>query len=82
MGEHSLRIRASYAEITDEQWALLPAVQTLSHISITPECATIVNGNIRAEITDKGQIFFYNQHGKLLLNETEDTYQLKYGAES
>ncbi|CQR57435.1 glycoside hydrolase family 31 protein [Paenibacillus riograndensis] len=78
-GEHSLRIRASYAEITDEQWALLPAVQTLSHISITKERATIVNGNIRAEITDKGQIFFYNQHGKLLLNETEDTYQLKYG---
>lgn len=78
-GEHSLRVRASYAEITDEQWALLPAVQTLSHISITPERATIVNGNIRAEMTDKGQIFFYNQHGKLLLNETEDTYQLKYG---
>ncbi|MFD1907692.1 hypothetical protein ACFSQ7_32560 [Paenibacillus rhizoplanae] len=53
-GEHSLRVRASYAEITDEQWALLPAVQTLSHISITPERATIVNGNIRAEMTDKG----------------------------
>ncbi|AIQ40834.1 glycoside hydrolase family 31 protein [Paenibacillus sp. FSL R5-0912] len=78
-GEHSLRIRASYSEITDEQWALLPAEQTSSKITITQERSTIVNGNIRAEMTGKGQIFFYNQHGKLLLNETEDTYQLKYG---
>ncbi|NQX47931.1 glycoside hydrolase family 31 protein [Paenibacillus tritici] len=78
-GEHSLRIRASYSEITDEQWALLPAEQTSSKITITKERSTIVNGNIRAEMTGKGQIFFYNQHGKLLLNETEDTYQLKYG---
>ncbi|MHA6530090.1 glycoside hydrolase family 31 protein [Paenibacillus sp. BAC0078] len=78
-GEHSLRIRASYSAITDEDWALLPAPQTPCEITITKESAKIVNGNIRAEITDKGQIFFYNQHGKLLLNETEDTYQLKYG---
>lgn len=78
-GANSLRIRASYAEITDEAWALLPAPQTPGKITVTKERATIVNGKIRAEITEKGQIFFYNQHGKLLLNETEDTYQLKYG---
>ncbi|OKP76164.1 family 31 glucosidase [Paenibacillus sp. P3E] len=78
-GEHALRVRASYSEITDDDWALLPAPAIKCEVTIDKGKATIVNGNIKAEITDKGQIFYYNQHGKLLLNETEDTYQLKYG---
>ncbi|MGN7761346.1 glycoside hydrolase family 31 protein [Paenibacillus sp. 22594] len=78
-GEHALRVRASYSEITDDDWALLPAPAIKCEVTIDKGKATIVNGNIKAEITDKGQIFYYNQHGKLLINETEDTYQLKYG---
>ena len=72
-GENSLRVRASYAQITDEEWALLPAPQIRGEITITKERATIVNGKLRAEITEKGQIFFYNQHGKLLLKADKIT---------
>ncbi|WP_426332808.1 TIM-barrel domain-containing protein [Paenibacillus silvae] len=78
-GENSLRIRASYAEITDDDWALMPATQHHSEIVIEEEAATIANGKIKAEIKKSGQILFYNQDGKLLLKETEKTYQLKYG---
>ncbi|MFB5676231.1 TIM-barrel domain-containing protein [Paenibacillus terreus] len=78
-GHHSFRVRASYAEITNEEWALLPPPQQQADIVIEEGAATITNGNIKAEIRKSGQILFYNQHGKLLLQETEKTYQLKYG---
>jgi alpha-D-xyloside xylohydrolase len=78
-GEHSLRIRASYSTIQNDDWALLPSPESTAEIHIDEKKAVIVNGNIRAEVTPEGQISFYNQYGKLLLRETEDTYQLKYG---
>lgn len=78
-GENSLRVRASYADITDDAWALLPVPAVTPEIRIEEQQATITNGKIKAEILSSGQILFYNQHGKLLLNETKDTYQLKYG---
>lgn len=78
-GANALRVRASYSAIADDDWALLPAPPAEPEIVIAKDKATIRNGKITAEISSKGQIFFYNQHGKILLNETEDTYQLKYG---
>ena len=78
-GANALRVRASYAPITDEEWALLPAGPLHAEIEITPDVATITNGKIKAEITKRGQITFFNQKGEILLRESEHTYQLKYG---
>lgn len=78
-GENAVRVRASYNDIQNDEWALLPATSTHAQVIIEEDRATIVNGKIKAEISKQGQISFYNQDGKLLLHETEDTYQLKYG---
>ncbi|WP_018884480.1 glycoside hydrolase family 31 protein [Paenibacillus massiliensis] len=78
-GENAVRVRASYNDIQNDEWALLPATSTHAQVMIEEDRATIVNGKIKAEISKQGQISFYNQDGKLLLHETEDTYQLKYG---
>lgn len=78
-GANALRVRATCSEMREEDWALLPAATSHADIVIEAEKATITNGKIKAEITKQGQLFFYNQHGKRLLNETQHTYQLKYG---
>lgn len=78
-GENAVRVRASYNDIQNDEWALLPATSTHAQVMIEEDRATLVNGKIKAEISKQGQISFYNQDGKLLLHETEDTYQLKYG---
>lgn len=78
-GENAFRVRASYNDIQNDEWALLPAPSANAQVMIEEDRATIVNGKIKAEITKQGQISFYNRDGKLLLKETEDTYQLKYG---
>lgn len=78
-GENSLRVRASYAAITDDDWALLPATHTTAEIEIGKDHATITNGKIKAVIARSGQMTFYNQKGEVLLRESEHTYQLKYG---
>ncbi len=69
-GENSLRIRATHmASMQDKDWALLPQEACKVKISIGDKKAFIVNGKIRAEITDSGKITFYNQKGKILLEE-------------
>ncbi len=78
-GANALRVRAACSEMREEEWALLPAAESNAATVIETEKATITNGKIKAEITKQGQLFFYNQHGKRLLNETQHTYQLKYG---
>ncbi|MFM9329284.1 TIM-barrel domain-containing protein [Paenibacillus mesotrionivorans] len=78
-GANALRVRAACSEMREEDWALLPAAESNAATVIETEKATITNGKIKAEITKQGQLFFYNQHGKRLLNETQHTYQLKYG---
>lgn len=78
-GANALRARATCSDMREEDWALLPAAESHADIVIEAEKATITNGKIKAEITKEGQLFFYNQHGKRLLNETRHTYQLKYG---
>jgi alpha-D-xyloside xylohydrolase len=78
-GANALRVRATCSDMREEDWALLPAAGSHADIVIEAEKATITNGKIKAEITKQGQLFFYNQHGKRLLNETQHTYQLKYG---
>jgi alpha-D-xyloside xylohydrolase len=78
-GEDALRVRSSYTTIEDTDWALLPVREIKADININERAAIIVNGKIRAEIKRNGQMTFYNQKGQVLLRETENTYQLKYG---
>jgi alpha-D-xyloside xylohydrolase len=71
-GSNSLRIRATKQSVmTGENWALLPNSneQIQVKISIDEKNATIVNGNIRAEINQYGAIAIYNRNGKKLLEE-------------
>jgi alpha-D-xyloside xylohydrolase len=78
-GANALRVRATCSDMREEDWALLPSAGSHADIVVEAEKATITNGKIKAEISKQGQLSFYNQHGKRLLNETQHTYQLKYG---
>ncbi|WP_110929927.1 glycoside hydrolase family 31 protein [Paenibacillus bouchesdurhonensis] len=79
-GNNALRIRASrIPQMNNEDWALLPVNEGQTEITIEESTATIVNGKIKAVIQRTGQIAIYNQKGEMLLQETENTYQLKYG---
>jgi alpha-D-xyloside xylohydrolase len=70
-GENSLRVRATVApELNDKDWALLPAKPSAKvEVSGFEDGARIVNGNISAVVNGRGQLRFYNQDGKLLLEE-------------
>lgn len=72
-GSNSLRVRASkMAQMPEEKWALIePQTTSHSEIVINEEemYARITNGKINAVINCIGKIEFYNQDGKLLLEE-------------
>jgi alpha-D-xyloside xylohydrolase len=70
-GKNSLRVRSTLLpEMPPEDWALQkPCTASDCEISITDGIASIRNGKIEAKITKFGQISYYNQDGKLLLNE-------------
>ena len=70
-GNNSLRVRATVApELNDKDWALLPASPSAKvEVSEFEDGARIVNGNISAVVNGRGQLRFYNQNGKLLLEE-------------
>ena len=53
--------------------ALLEAPECGAEIEITEDGARIKNGKIRAEVSKYGKITFYNQKGKLLLEEYSRT---------
>ena len=73
-GANSLRVRATKeAEMPKESWALLEAPECGAEIEITEDGARIKNGKIRAEVSKYGKITFYNQKGKLLLEEYSRT---------
>ena len=56
-----------------ESWALLEAPECEAKIEITENGARIENGKIRAEVSKYGKITFYNQKGKILLEEYSRT---------
>src|SRR5690625_4597731 len=78
-GENSLRVRASYTDFEKSNWALLDPVETDPEIKIEEEKAEIINGKIKAVVKRNGKMTIYNQKGEVLLEESEHTYQLKYG---
>lgn len=69
-GQNSLRIRATrHVDFNSEAWALLPADSFDVSIEIAENEATIINGKIRAVISNNGKIIFYNQKEQVLLEE-------------
>lgn len=72
-GSNSLRVRASkLAQMPEEAWALIaPQTASKSEIIINEKemYAQITNGKIKAIINCIGKLEFYNQEGRLLLEE-------------
>lgn len=72
-GSNSLRVRASkLAQMPEEAWALItPQTVSKSEVIINEKemYAQITNGKIKAVINCIGKLEFYNQEGKLLLEE-------------
>ncbi len=76
-GENSLRVRATQrADFLDDEdlSALLPnPKKTSSKAAAVGNGAVLTNGKIRAELSGSGKLAFYNQDGKLLLQEFQRT---------
>ena len=69
-GKNALRVRSSQeSEIPSENRALTENVSHISHIEITQEKAVISNGKIRAELSKYGKLTFFNEKGRVLLQE-------------
>lgn len=69
-GKNSLRVRAcKMPKMSPEDWALLSPEICNPKISIEEKGAEIINGKIRAKISKAGKLTFYNQNGKILLEE-------------
>ncbi|MBQ3018265.1 MAG: DUF4968 domain-containing protein, partial [Clostridia bacterium] len=69
-GVNCLRVRARKDNnFGARDYALLPANEVNTNISICEDKAEITNGNARATIDKNGKICFYNEAGKLLLEE-------------
>lgn len=72
-GKNSLRIRSTcYPQMSDDHGALLDKEKIQlgdADIRIEAQGASIQNGNIKAVITQRKTIQFYNQHDELVLEE-------------
>ncbi len=79
-GPNALRFRSSKSlRITDQDWNLLPQPQTQLLITITPDKATVINGEIKAEIESKdGRVTYFNSKGDVLLREATHHHHLHF----
>jgi alpha-D-xyloside xylohydrolase len=74
-GKDSFRVRASKGnEIIDNlNWALLEPQAVECYQDISQNLAVIINGKLRAEISEGGQISFYNNNdNRLLVQEVKN----------
>lgn len=79
-GANSFRVRAGIGNINDdEDWALYRVPPCKPDITIHEDSAVIKSGHIKAEVMRNGRLTIYNQRNEVMLKETENTYQLKYG---
>ena len=69
-GENSLRVRSGKRRaVTGEDWALLQPEESCPEIHITEDGASITNGKIKAVLSRRGKLTFYNEKGSILLEE-------------
>ncbi len=80
-GKDALRFRSTRSlRIADEDWNLLKQEDN-SHFSVRVEnnVAYISNGNIKAELSSRGRITYFNADGKVLLREGFHKHDNRYG---
>lgn len=70
-GPDALRVRSVRMgqTLNGSDWALTEPHEAQTRITVRDDSATIENGKIRAELLPSGKLVFYNQDGKLLLEE-------------
>lgn len=70
-GRNGIRVRAVKMGIPleDNDFALSQETEHNAEIKVDGECAAVLNGKLRAEVTASGKLVFYNQNGKRLLEE-------------
>lgn len=69
-GPDAVRVRATReSRMPEENWALWNRGDDACEITYTKQGAQVVNGGIRAEITNGGKIMIYHADGRLLLEE-------------
>jgi alpha-D-xyloside xylohydrolase len=74
-GDNALRVQSTkLAELSCEDWALTEVVskyktEAQEKINIGEMSASITNGKLSAKINNIGKLEFYNENGKLLLEE-------------
>ena len=83
-GENSIRIRATREQkMPEEDWALLPPKKSPSCLlSIQPNGASLINGNIKAYVNGNGKITILNKENVVLLEEyvrSRKQYRFKPG---
>ena len=79
-GDDALRFRSTRSlRIVDQDWNLIKPKKNKCIINITKTKATIINGNIIAEVTSGGKVAYYNADGKLLLKEGSHNHDVRYG---
>ena len=69
-GENALRVRSTkMPQMPPENWALEAPHSASAEIVVGEKEAAVTNGKITAKVTKAGKLTFYNQNGKLLLEE-------------
>ena len=69
-GKNGIRVRSTkQPQMPPEDWALEQPHEAQAEITIDEAGATLRNGKIIAKVSRAGKIIFYNQDGKLLLEE-------------
>ncbi|MCR2023263.1 DUF4968 domain-containing protein, partial [Blautia pseudococcoides] len=81
-GKNSLRVRATQrsAFIPDTDSALLEPEAADVQISVEGKKAVITNGKLTCKVMDNGVLQYYNQDGKLLLEEYDRTRNMYEGS--
>lgn len=66
-----LRVRETKNDFIDENWALTEKVSPEDNFEISygKKNSTIINGKIKATVTDYGKIAFFNENEEILLEE-------------
>lgn len=78
-GKDCLRFRATpNASLTNEDWNLLPQLETKASVVVENDKAVITNGLISAEMFKNGKVMYYKNGKKILEERSEFAFQWKY----
>lgn len=81
-GKNSLRVRATrYAQINKNDWALTEPVKGTAKVTVDKNGAEIVNGKLKATVSNSGVLTFYKD-GKEILKEYHRCYDPSVTGES